>query len=1423
MGYSDIALWARGSLGGTEDDKDAGSFHEDDDNLRSAQHAEVLELLGEGELEGWAAWDAYGVPNPLKAVYLDDTPVKNADGSDNFKNVQVSAVWGTPHQELSSSGFRTPSAEYGVSVEVRKDRPVVRTVSDSRVTKVRVTVGIPQLSEQKADENKLTGSRVEYMIDIDNGGGFRQCFPNTLVIEGKTTAEYSRSHVVQLTGSGPWRIRLRKLSDDTSSSLISNKIYWTTYATIIERQFRYPCSAMVQIRFRAKEFSSPPSRKYLLRLLKVPVPANYVPRDLIKIGENEYGNPQGHYLTLGPGTTGGVWNGTFGPPLWTENPVWCWRALATNKRWGVGEHIDSSMMDDYALYEISKFCDELVPDGKGGVEPRFAMNLQLNTREEALKVLNIMAGAFRAISFWGPNGVMCSVDRDAPPVRLFTKANVTGGKFSFSGTARNARHNVAIVGWLDPDNMYRQDWEYVPDEDAIQRSGFVNETEVIAVGCTSRGQAHRFGRWTLLSEKLRTRVVTFQTGMEGCGVMPGEVIDLQVDVGGGRRSGGRIVSAAPAVLTLDAPVTLKVGHSYRIGVLLPDMTVKYTAVLWNGVSEESTSVVHLTSSLSLLPMPGASWILSDEAEPVSQWRVLGIKEVSDTTVEIVALQHDKAMYDLVDSGTNFVVPRPVKIDTRPSDVTGLRAELSLAKLNETTYVRRLTVSWNSSERATRYACRYKPPYENWTALSRTEPSFDIDNVQDTSYTIEVVAVNSLGQKSAPAQIVWNGTTGTLEDVTGLVCIGATGGMVDTEDFRFAWNEKPGARYRCQVLSVPEGTAPSAATTGSLVAASAPPDGCTILRDQIILTPNFTYTYAENLADTPHRTIMFRVSYMTGTGVSGRWRQLVVSNPPPAAPIITVKGGAQQVSVVAEEPPEKDVVGVAMWLSKGSPVADPPGTPGYRSPGLSHNFIGLISGTKYYVKAAYYDRFGLGTMTTDSMVIPTGTGGLISVADASLITGADGDVYPEQGQDYFVIYDEATASLVVWNSHKPGPNGTYFSGFDRPDKVLANKIDILDGFKDRATTDIQEINETLSVTTAVLTAADVQLGAQITALNTSLGQNSAAVAQEISARSQADSAIAQSVTTLSTTVGNNTASITNINQTLNGVKASWGVKLDVNGKVSGVYHYNDGQQSSFVIDADHVFCLNLSSLSANLGYCSAGAFEVTGGPVGGWGGVFSAGKTAGNTTNVGFAFMQHQNGSTWVDMKTGNSEFRMSSWGDNLIRWADAGGNTTFQLSSDGSLYARGNIEATSATVGSIRTHMINGEAVTVMRSVGASSGAALHSSSAFGFITLDETTNVSVNYSVIGHTGSVFVDGVVIASHSAAFSVVYAGPYGTQGAYFRQSQTTAGNVVMSLSAGTHSFSVVASHSEAYAYGGGLSEGNTGVPTKVSITAFAGKR
>lgn len=1415
MGVSE-KWWIRGSGGGDEGGS-SSSFHEEDDTLRSSQYAEVLDLVGEGKIRGWAMKDPVTQqPSALRSIFLDGTPVMNPDGSTNFSNVEVEAVWGTPDQQLNS-GFRMPASEYGVQVEVRKDRAAVRTITDPRVSLARVTVSIPQLTTQSATENTLTGASVEFAIDVDAGsGGFKEIKRDK--IEGKTTAEYQRAYLIQLTGAAPWRIRIRKLSDDSASTLISNKLYWSSYATIIERRFSYPNSAMIQMRFRAKEFSSAPSRGYYLDLLEVQVPKNYYPGEQLPDGTYR----PAEYRTVGPGTTGGVWDGTF-KTEWTQSPPWIYYALLTNKTYGLGDKIDESVIDKFALYEIAKFCDELVPDGYGGFEPRFTCNVQFTTRQEALRTLHNLAGAFRAISFWGPSGVMCSPDMDSTPVRIFTEANVEDGMFTYAGSARNSRHNVAIVGWNNPENQFKQEWEYVPDDESIEEMGYVNETEVIALGCTSRGQAHRFGRWIILSEMFRTEVVSFKTGMEGCGVLPGDVIDVQ-DTRHGERKGGRIIGATLNQLTLDAPVKLKAGSSYTIGVMMPDLTVAYRGVFWNGSVDVETTTIELAAPLTVLPVRMAVWILSDNSAPTSQWRVLGIREAENSMVEISAIEHHKWIYAQVDSGKSFVTPRPIKLPTKPGDIEGLSATLALAKINNTTFTRRLTVSWKNAARAARYSCRYRASNGNWIQLSTVPATFDVDSVAEgVAYTIEVKGVNALGESGNTSQIVWNGTAGGVEpDVTGLVCVDAIAGKISSDDFRFSWTKRDSCRYRVQIVSVPEAQPLTSETVGDLTAASIGPE-YSVIRDQIVTTPNYTYAFSDNFQDTLRRKIMCRVAYVSEYGTSAHWKQVVVENPPPAAPTWSVKEGAGQITATALQSSEPDVVGVAMWIASSN-IPDNPGAPAYKSPGLSHSFIALISGNTYYLRAAYYDKFGIGALTTNTSAVPTGTGGLNIIQDASQVTAPEGTEFPPAGPDWVVIYDEATASMMMWNAHKHLEDGTVVAGYDRPDKLLAERVDVLDEFKDRATIDIRTVNDTLTQTTATLSAADVQLGQRIDNLTTSVGTTNAAVQTEISARSQADAAISQSVTTLSTTVAGNTASITNINQTLNGVKASWGVKLDVNGKVSGVYQYNNGQQSAFLIDADNVYCLNLSSLSANLGYCSAGAFEVSGGPIGdGWGGVFSSGKTAGDQSVPGFSIMRHITGAFWMNMKSARSEFTMSSWGTNHIEWKDANGATRFKIDSGGNVYARGDIEASSLKVNSVYTQSINDEAVTVLRNASSSSGGAIAGCSCSCSIYLNEAAKATVIYSALGGSSSVTLNGSQFAGLTGSPSMYYNGPYGTNPVYSHNTSGGAsGSTVVTLQAGWNTV-VASAGAQNYIPPSSSTWTNSGVPTSATVSIIVGKK
>jgi len=497
----------RGSGGGGKGGGGGGRVAvESPDSLRSKAFARVLDLISEGEI--------VGLVDGAKSIYLDETPLQNEDGSYNFQGVELVTRTGTQSQSYVP-GFPAVENETGVGVEVKASASVTRQISNPEIDAIRVRVSIPQLTEQNISNGDLLGASVEYAIDVQsNGGGFVTYLTDT--VSGKTTSKYERSYRVELTGSAPWDIRVRRITPDSTKAALQNKTFWESYTEIIDAKLRYPNSALVGIKIDSSQFNNVPRRAYDVKLLKVRVPTNYDPVNR---------------------TYTGIWNGSF-KVEWTDNPAWCFYDLLTNDRYGLGGLIDQTQVDKWALYSVARYCDELVPDGFGGTEPRFTCNIYIQSRAEAYRVIQDMASIFRGMVYWQSGAVTVSQDAPADPVYLFTPANVVGGNFVYSGSSAKARHTVALVSWNDPEDFYRQKVEYVEDAAGIARYGII-QTNITAIGCSSRGQANRVGRWLLYSEQSEAEVVVFKTGMEGAVARPGQIIQVADPVRGGARRGGR--------------------------------------------------------------------------------------------------------------------------------------------------------------------------------------------------------------------------------------------------------------------------------------------------------------------------------------------------------------------------------------------------------------------------------------------------------------------------------------------------------------------------------------------------------------------------------------------------------------------------------------------------------------------------------------------------------------------------------------------------------------------------------------------------------------------------------------------------------------------------------------------------------------------
>ena len=656
------------------------------DSLRSKAYARVVDLVCEGEIEG--------LVNGLQSVYLDDTPIENPDGSTNFSGVTLETREGSQQQSYVP-GFSAVENEVSVGVEVRASQPVVRSITDPDVDAVRVKVSVPQLSEQDTSNGDLNGSSVNFAIDLQtNGGGFVEVLNDT--ISGKTTTKYQRSYYVVLNTRGPWEIRLRRITPDSSSTAIQNKTYLDSYTEVIESKLRYPNSALVALRVDASQFSAIPRRSYDMKLLRVRVPANYDP------------------LTR---THSGVWDGTF-KIAWTDNPAWCFYDLVTSTRYGLGGFIPEAQVDKWALYRVAQYCDQLVPDGLGGLEPRFTCNLYLQSREQAYKVVQDIASIFRGMVYWSGGAITVAQDAPVDPVYQFTPGNVVNGEFAYQGSSAKARHTVALVSWNDPEDFYRQKVEYVEDADAISRYGIV-QSEVVALGCTSRGQAHRLGKWLLYSEQSESEIVTFSTGLEGAVVRPGDVIKVADPVRGGMRLGGRIAAATLDTVMLDQD--LPADLPWRLSIILPNGELEERVVgpTFGILSERTLSV---TIPFSQAPQAGAIWVLSSQIVEPQLFRVVAVAERDPGVHEVTALAHNPGKFAAIEEGL-ALQPRSITVlSDMPPAPTGLLMQESLVRVKNQAQVL-VQVSWAEVQTAVAYRLSYRVNGGNFVSLPLTGANY----------------------------------------------------------------------------------------------------------------------------------------------------------------------------------------------------------------------------------------------------------------------------------------------------------------------------------------------------------------------------------------------------------------------------------------------------------------------------------------------------------------------------------------------------------------------------------------------------------------------------------------------------------------------------------------------------------------------------
>lgn len=624
----DVQHWSLSGAGGGKDGGQAPT--EDPDSLRSKAKASVLSLFCEGEIQGFP--DDFTAQKRSQRIFLNDTALVGKDGKKNFEDVEIVFTRGTQGQS-SLRGFNEIRIEQSVGTKVTKDIGVVSaTTTSADLDRLNVRVGVASLFTAEEDGD-VKGGQVEFNIKIIDSIG-TEIVDKDEKIKGKSRGPYDVEYNFNLSGTGPWTVKVSRKTRDPEDLKVNNDFYFKAIVGIIQETLRYPNSALIGFNVSAEFFQNVPNISAELLGLKIQVPSNY---------------------DRASNTYSGVWNGSF-KAEYSNNPVWVFYDLLTNPRYGCGEFIEVDDIDIYSLLPIAQYCDEVVSDGMGGTEKRFTFNGYINNRGEAYEVLNALAAAFRGMIYYAQGQIIATQDRPASVVKQFSPANVivevsdngilTKPAFVYEGTGLKARKTVALVSWNDRKDRYRSKIEYVEDRDAIDRYGY-RELEVRALGCTSQGQAQRVGRWALTTNLNETETVTFKVAAEGFFLMPGEIIEIADPYKSIGIYAGGLAAAGISAVVLDREVALEAGKTYEIIIRTAD-GLDLTATVTS--SPGSTDNISFSPSFTQEPELPAAWIIREAGAEPRKYRVIGLNE-DDNVVTVLASAYYEDKYSIVDDST----------------------------------------------------------------------------------------------------------------------------------------------------------------------------------------------------------------------------------------------------------------------------------------------------------------------------------------------------------------------------------------------------------------------------------------------------------------------------------------------------------------------------------------------------------------------------------------------------------------------------------------------------------------------------------------------------------------------------------------------------------------------------------------------------
>lgn len=677
---------------------------EQPDDLQSVAKAKILVALGEGEFAGQLTG---------KDIYLDGTALENADGSQNFSGVTWEFRAGTQAQKYIQ-GIPGTENEISVGTEVSSATAWTRTFTNTQLSAVRLRLKWPSLFKQE-DDGDLVGYSVNYAIDLQTDGGTWQTVLNTSVT-GKTTSGYERSHRIDLPQAGStWTIRLRKITSDANSAKIGDTMTLQSFTEVIDAKLRYPNTALLYIEFDSSQFNgSIPQISCEPRGRVIRVPDTYDPETR---------------------TYSGTWTGAF-KWAWTDNPAWIFYDLVVSDRFGLGHRLTAANIDKWTLYQVAQYCDQMVPDGKGGngTEPRYTCNVYIQDRNDAYTVLRDFAAIFRGMTYWGGDQIVALADMPRDVDYSYTRANVVGGRFTYSSSTTKTRYTTALVSWSDPGNAYADAMEPVFEQALVARYGF-NQLEMTAIGCTRQSEANRKGRWGILTNN-KDRVVSFDVGLDGNIPQPGYIIAVADELLSGKVMGGRISAVNGRVIKLDRVADAAPGD--RLILNLPSGASQSRTI--QAVNGESVTV---TTAYSETPQAEAVWVVESDELYAQQYRVVSVSDNNDGTFSITGAWHDPDKYARIDTGA-IIDQRPVSVippgnQSPPANIV----ISSFSVVQQNISVETMRVSWYQAQNAIAYEAQWRRNDGNWVNVPRTSTtSFDVPGIYAGRYLVRVRAINA---------------------------------------------------------------------------------------------------------------------------------------------------------------------------------------------------------------------------------------------------------------------------------------------------------------------------------------------------------------------------------------------------------------------------------------------------------------------------------------------------------------------------------------------------------------------------------------------------------------------------------------------------------------------------------------------------------